>query len=74
MSDIDTDHKEIYLLGDLNCDMLDSSSHVTKRLNLLMESYPLSQVITQPTCVTQSSSTLIDVCITSNPEHAYYSV
>jgi hypothetical protein len=69
MSDIDSDHQEIYLLGDLNCDMLDSSSHVTKRSNLLMESYQLSQVITQPTRVTQSSSTLIDVCITSNPEH-----
>ena len=69
MSDIDSDHQEIYLLGDLNCDMLDSSSHVTKRLNLLMKSYQLSQVITQPTRVTQSSSTLIDVCITSNPEH-----
>ena len=29
----------------------------------------MTQVITQPTRVTQSSSTLIDVCITSNPEH-----
>jgi hypothetical protein len=74
MRDIDSDHQEIYLLGDLNCDMLDSSSHVTKRLNLLIESYQLSQVITQPTRVTQSSSTLLDVCITSNPEHIILSV
>jgi hypothetical protein len=69
MSDIDSDHQEIYLLGDLNCDMLHSSSHVKKRLNVLMESYQLSQVTTQPTRVTHFSSTLIDACLTSNPEN-----
>ena len=49
--------------------MLDTSSHVTKTLNLLLESYQLYQIINQPTRVTQLSSSLLDVCVTSNPEH-----
>ena len=49
--------------------MLDTSSHVTKKLNLFLESYQLYQMINQPTRVTQLSSSLLDVCVTSNPEH-----
>jgi hypothetical protein len=57
------------LLGDLNCNMLDSSSHVTKRLTSLMEMYELSQIITKPTRLTQTTASLLDVCITSNSEN-----
>ena len=59
----------MYLLGDLNCNMLDSSSHVTKRLTSLMEMYQFSQIITQPTRLTQTTASLLDVCITSNSEN-----
>jgi hypothetical protein len=60
----------MYLLGDLNCNMLESSSHVTKRLTSLMEMYQLSQIITKPTRLTQTTASLLDVCgITSNSEN-----
>jgi exonuclease III len=40
ISNFDCEQNELYLLGDLNCNILDASSHVTKKLNLLnMESY-----------------------------------
>ena len=69
ISKFDCEHNEFYLLGDLNCNMLDTSSHVTKKLNLLLESYQLYQMINQPTRVTQFTSSLLDICVTSNPEH-----
>ena len=69
ISKFDCEHNEFYLLGDLNCNMLDTSSHVTKKLNLLLESYQLYQMINTPTRVTQFTSSLLDICVTSNPEH-----
>ena len=69
ISKFDCEHNEFYLLGDLNCNMLDTSSHVIKKLNLLLESYQLYQMINQPTRVTQFTSSLLDICVTSNPEH-----
>jgi hypothetical protein len=61
---LDSEQKEMNLLGDLNCNMLDSSSHVTKRLRSLIEMYELSQIITKPTRLTQTTASLLDVCIT----------
>ena len=57
-------------MGDLNCDLLsevvtDNSSHL---LNII-DIYGLSQLITQPTRVTQYSSTLIDLCLTNFPQN-----
>ena len=67
---LDSEQKEMYLLGDLNCNMLDSSSHVTKRLTSLVEMYQHSQIITKPTRLTQTTASLLDVCgITSNSEN-----
>ena len=74
ISKFDCEHNEFYLLGDLNCNMLDTSSHVTKKLNLLLESYQLYQMINQPTRVTQFTSSLLDICVTSNPEHVILTV
>jgi branched-subunit amino acid transport protein len=59
----------MYLFGDLNCNMLDSSSHATKRLTSLMETYQLSEMISQPTRLTQTTASLLDVCIISNSEN-----
>ena len=62
-------YTDIYITGDLNCYLLsDSGEHHTMRLVSLMENYQLSQVINKPTRITGTSSTLIDLFITNNPD------
>ena len=56
-------------MGDLNCNLLsevvsNNSSHL---LNII-DIYGLTQLITEPTRVTQYSSTLIDLCLTNSPD------
>ena len=56
-------------MGDLNCNLLsevvsNNSSHL---LNII-DIYGLIQLITEPTRVTQYSSTLIDLCLTNSPD------
>ena len=57
--------KEVFIAGDLNCDML----KITKEANALTNfcsSLNLTQLITSPKRVTPQSSTLVDVIMTSN--------
>ena len=66
---IDAGNLELYLMGDLNCNLLsevvsNNSSHL---LNII-DIYGLPQLITEPTRVTQYSSTLIDLCLTNSPD------
>ena len=66
---IDAGNLELYLMGDLNCNLLsevvsNNSSHL---LNII-DIYGLTQLITEPTRVTQYSSTLIDLCLTNSPD------
>ena len=66
---IDAENLELYLMGDLNCNLLsevvsNNSSHL---LNII-DIYGLTQLITEPTRVTQYSSTLIDLCLTNSPD------
>ncbi len=69
LKNVDDNNKEIYLLGDLNCNLLDQSNSSAKHLHSIMQFYQLTQVIDKPTRITESSSTLLDVCsITSCPE------
>ena len=56
----------ILVIGDLNCDLLVSSSK-SRTLNNLCTSLNMKQLITQPTRVTETSKSLIDVIFTSNP-------
>ena len=56
----------ILAIGDLNCDLLVSSSK-SRTLNNLCTSLKMKQLITQPTRVTETSKSLIDVIFTSNP-------
>ena len=59
---------ESIILGDLNCNYLTNSdnSQLTQ-LKLIGEVYQLTQLIKEPTRVTQISSTLIDKIFTSDP-------
>ena len=65
----DQDYENLFILGDLNCDWnkspLDSHTHRLKRLCTL---YQLRQIINEPTRVTKSSATPIDLILLNNPE------
>ena len=55
----------VVLMGDFNCNMLKFESH-TISLGNLMSEYDLQQLIVDPTKITQSSSTLIDLLLCSD--------
>ena len=71
---VDNKNNEVYILGDLNCNMLEPTLLSTKKLNEILELYQLEQLIlNNPTRVTEFIQSLLDVCILSNPEHNIYS-
>ncbi len=66
---IDDENKELHILEDLNCNLLNNvSDQPTKTLKATLETYQLSQLITEATRITNISCTLIDHYITSIPE------
>ena len=68
---IDDENKEMYVLGDLNCDLLKDIGNAvtsTKKLKSIYELYQLTQIIDRATRVTSVSSTLIDHIATNTPE------
>ena len=67
----DDENKEIYVLGDLNCDILkadEDSNFPTKKIKSLYELYQLSQLIDKPTRITMTTKSLIDHIVTNAPE------
>ena len=74
---IDDEDKEMYLMGDLNCDMLKkeklSNNMPTKKLNSVYELYQLSQLIDEATRITMTTSSLIDHITTNTPEKISHS-
>ena len=70
---IDNDDKEVYILGDLNCNLLDPTNQNAQHLCQIMELYQLTQLIKNPTRITDLTSSLLDVCITSCPEKILHS-
>ena len=58
---------EVIIVGDLNCDCLNLTLRQTKRLLEFIMANQLEQLIKQPSRVTPTTSTLIDVLITSTP-------
>ena len=66
---IDAENKELYLLGDVNCNLLpEATAHISSSLTNILDIYGLSQLITEPTRITQVSKSLIDLCITNSPK------
>ena len=57
--------KSVLVVGDLNCDLL-TSSYESRALNDFCSSLNMRQLITEPTRVTPTSESLIDVIMTSN--------
>ena len=66
---IDAENKELYILGDVICNLLlEENAHISSFLTNIFDVYGLSQIIREPTRVTSVSKTLIDLCITNSPE------
>ena len=65
---VDNENKEIYILGDLNINLLAQNASICKKLQEIMELYQLTQIINDPTRTVESTRSLLDVCITSTPE------
>lgn len=63
-------YEHCIIMGDMNIDHLKIDSSPLKFFNTYFtEPFALSQVIEQPTRITNTSSTLIDLMLTSNPEN-----
>ena len=55
----------MYIMGDLNCNLLSTECRELKSLTSFYESFNLSQLIAAPTRVTESSWSLLDVILAS---------
>ncbi|MCU7801409.1 MAG: endonuclease/exonuclease/phosphatase family protein, partial [gamma proteobacterium symbiont of Lucinoma myriamae] len=63
---MDTGIHDIIILGDFNLDMLKIASN--RNISNICQQYNLHQIINEPTHFTESSSSLIDIALVSNPE------
>ena len=68
LASLDTDNKEAIIMGDTNCDFLDSSNYDTRNFKHVPSLYNLTQIIKEPTRITGISETLIDHVITNKPD------
>ena len=60
--------KPIIILGDLNCNMLKTTSPEFKALTELTSELNLKQIILSPTRITDTSQSLIDLILVSSPK------
>ena len=66
----DLANQELIIMGDLNCDVSKTPPESnTRKLQLLSLLYQLDQLISEPTRVTGTSATLIDLFFTNKPEN-----
>ncbi|ESN90394.1 hypothetical protein HELRODRAFT_166059 [Helobdella robusta] len=65
---ISLENKLVYLIGDMNINLLDADSNVSKfQLQKLLTSYNLSTLITTPTRISLNKNSVIDNIFTSEP-------
>ena len=74
LKEADARNSEIYILGDLNCNILSNTPevHTTHLLDLMVD-YKLAQLIKEPTRVNANSQTLSDVFITNKEDNISHS-
>ena len=66
---IEAENVESNILGDINCDMMAATpANETRHLIELCELYQYAQLIKEPTRVTSSSESLIDLFLTNEPD------
>ena len=57
------------LVGDLNCDFLSKTiTSYTNQLEDMLELFQIKQLITGPTRITETTETLLGLCMTNTPE------
>ena len=68
---LDNERKELILIvGDLNCDFIKNAANSqTKQLIDLINVFQLTQLIKEPTRITDTTATLLDVAIVSKPDN-----
>ena len=69
---LDNERKELptCTVGDLNCDFIkNAANNQTKRLIDLINVFQLTQLIKEPTRITDTTATLLDVAIVSKPDN-----
>ena len=70
----DAESRELILVGDLNCDVSKVSLDPhTRQLSFLCSLYQIDQLIDQPTRVTDTSATMIDLVLTNVKENIHAS-
>ena len=70
---LDSENIEHFLMGDLNCDLQSKDNVNVKALLNITDIYGLDQLISEPTRITPTTSTLIDLIFTNRPENVYCS-
>ena len=67
---LDAENAEYWLLGDLNCNLgAPILDHKSKILSGIADLYNLEQLIEEPTRITESTSTMIDLIFTNTPDN-----
>ena len=75
LQDCETKDYELYVMGDLNCNTDKfSPDHNTRKLLFLSALYQLEQLINEPTRVTKTSASLIDLVFTNERKNISHSV
>ncbi|XP_068742189.1 uncharacterized protein [Montipora capricornis] len=65
---LDSENVDFYLMGDMNCNMASMSDTNSHLLSDITDLYGLHQLINEPTRVTDTTSTLIDLIYTNYPD------
>jgi exonuclease III len=69
---MDSENKEVILIGDFNCDwsrLINNKANVqTNKLAELAGTFQFEQLINEPTRITSTTKTLIDLAFTNKPE------
>lgn len=67
LSSVSVECDFVVMVGDLNIDFIKEHDPATRRMNTLLQSYNLVQVLNQPTRITDETETLIDpLCVDKN--------
>ena len=70
LSKCDNENYELIIIGDFNCDVGKSlSDPQTQKLQFMCCLYQIDQLITEPTRVTPTSATIIDLILTNRSEN-----
>ena len=69
---MDSENKEVVLIGDFNCDwtrLINNRSNAqTNKLAEIAKTFQFEQLINEPTRITATTKTLIDLAFTNKPE------